>query len=156
MQDRPSGPIRSIAGAFALALVASAPCALAQAPGDCPTLPADAGLDWTRRASEAFLICRAVDADGREAFGLYLAERSPFEPRRTAREERGTVAGQDVHWYRGEDAADPAKLVRETLVTLEDGRVMHVWLHARDRDQLQRNQQLVERLRFDGALLGRK
>lgn len=156
MQGKPSGPFRPIAGALALAFLAAAPCALAQTPGECPALPADAGLDWTRRAGEAFLICRAVDADGREAFGLYLAERSPFEPRRSAREERGTVAGQEVRWYRGEDAADPGKLVRETLVTLEDGRVMHVWLHARDRDQLQRNQQLVEGLRFDEALLGRK
>ena len=156
MQGKSSGPFRPIAGALALAFAEAAPGALAQQPGDCPALPADAGLEWTRRGGEAFLICRAVDAAGREAFGLYLAERSPFEPRRNAREERGTVAGQDVRWYRGEDAADPDKLVRETLVTLEDGRVMHVWLHARDRDQLQRNQRLVEGLEFDEALLSRK
>ncbi len=128
-----------------------APLAYAQQADECPRLPGDAALTWTQRSSDSFLICRATDADGREAFGLYLAGSSPFEPARSNREERGVVAGQEIRWYRGEVAADPSTLVRETLVELDNGQVMHVWLHARTSEQLQENQRLVESLRFDEA-----
>ena len=128
-----------------------APLAHAQQADECPRLPGDTALTWTQRSSDAFLICRAIDADGREAFGLYLAGSSPFQPARANREERGVVAGREIRWYRGEVAADPTTLVRETLVPLDNGQVMHVWLHARTADQLQYNQRLVEALRFDEA-----
>ncbi|QCO67412.1 hypothetical protein E4582_01860 [Luteimonas yindakuii] len=128
-----------------------APLAHAQQGDECPRLPGDAELSWTQRSSEAFLICRAIGADGREAFGLYLAGNSPFQPARANREERGMVAGQEIRWYRGEVAADPSTLVRETLVELDNGQVMHVWLHARNAEQLQYNQRLVESLRFEEA-----
>lgn len=141
-------PTRLAAAGLLIAL-SSPPAAQAQQADECPRLPGDAGLAWTQRSNEAFLICRATDADGREAFGLYLAEESPFEPRRTNREEEGVVAGREIRWYRGEVAADPELLVRETLVELDNGLVMHVWLHARSREQLQRNQELVEALRFE-------
>ncbi|WP_058835018.1 hypothetical protein [Luteimonas abyssi] len=135
--------------ACALLSVLCVPPALAQQADECPRLPGDAGLSWTQRGNASFLVCRAIDETGREAFGLYLAERSPFEPRRGNREGRGMLAGQEVRWYRGEVASEPDTLVRETLVSLGNGQLMHVWLHARDPAQLARNQQLLESLRFD-------
>lgn len=134
--------------ALGLMIAAAAP-ARAQVADACPRLPADSGLTWTERSGEAFVVCRAVTEDGREAFGLYLAADSPFQPRRANREERGVINGQDIRWYSGEVASEPGKLVRETLLELDEDRVVHIWLHADSEQEMQQSMRTVEELRFE-------
>lgn len=116
----------------------------------CPALPDDAGLSWSQRGNDAFLICSAVDAQGTEMFGISLSADSAFQPRRANRQERGVVAGRDIRWYRAEVGAQPDILVRETLVELGRDRVAHIWMRARSADELRRTRNLVERLDFSG------
>lgn len=104
--------------------------AQAQDQGNCPQLPASTGLTWEHRGSADSDFCRAVRADGSEAFGLYIARKSPFKPKRGDRAEAGTIDGREMYWYKGELAARPDVQVRETLIELDDGRVAHIWLQA--------------------------
>lgn len=122
--------------------------AQAQDTGACPQLPADAGLNWEHRGTGNSDFCRALRSDGSEAFGLYIAAESPFEPKRSNREEEGRIDGRSVQWYRAEIAAKPDIEARETLLELNDGRVAHIWLQASSGEQLARAYQLTESLQF--------
>lgn len=130
-----------------LALGAAA-AAHAQSTPACPQLPADTELSWQQRGNDAFLICSAVTREGNEAFGLSVSADSPFQPRRSNREERGVVAGQDIRWYSAEVGAQPDMLVRETLVELDPDRVAHIWIRTQSEEQLETGMGLVERLEF--------
>lgn len=119
------------------ALLAAGPFVHAQtAPGACPDLPADSGLTWEYKAAASTQFCRALRADGSEAFGLYIAKDSPFEPGRANRAEEANINGRAVHWYRSEIAGKPNIQARETLVELPDGRVAYLWIHAGSQDEL--------------------
>ena len=102
----------------------------AQEQGNCPQLPAESGLTWEYRASGDSDFCRALRADGSEAFGLYISRKANFEPKRGNRAEPGVIDGQSMYWYKGELATKPDVEVRETLVELADGRVAHIWLQS--------------------------
>lgn len=130
-----------------LLLAASAVHAQASTPG-CPQLPVDSGLTWEHRGTEGSDFCRALREDGSEAFGLYIADQSPFEPRRKNREETGQVGGFEVQWYRAEIATRPDIAARETLIELPDGRMAHLWFQAPTGEQLDRAFELTSRLRF--------
>jgi hypothetical protein len=124
----------------------------AAAASRCPQLPADAGLTWEARSSDAGDFCRALFADGSEAFGLYITPERSFDPVRRNRAERNfTLDGHDVTWYRAEIAASPGVEARETDVELTDGRHAHVWLQAPSPTELPARLQLVGRLHFTGA-----
>lgn len=129
-------------------LLLAAATAQAQDAGMCPQLPAETGLIWEHRASGNSDFCRALREDGSEAFGLYIAAESPFEPKRGNREEEGRIDGRSVQWYRAEIATKPNIEAREALVELDDGRVAHIWLQAGSGEQLTRAFQLTESLRF--------
>src|SRR4051812_10314144 len=96
----------------------------------CPQLPSDAGLTWDYRSSGNADLCRALRADGSEAFGLVISPKPTFEPLRSDRAERSKVDGRDVYWYRAELAQKPGVQARETVIELSDGRSAHVWLQA--------------------------
>lgn len=96
----------------------------------CPQLPANSGLTWEYKATGGSDFCRALRADGSEAFGLYISRKANFEPKRGNRAEEAVIDGQSVYWYKGELATKPDMQVRETLVQLPDGRVAHIWLQA--------------------------
>ena len=98
--------------------------------GNCPQLPAGSELTWEYKATGGSDFCRALRADGSEAFGLYISRKANFEPKRGNRAEEGVIDGQNVYWYKGELATKPDVEVRETLVELPDGRVAHIWLQA--------------------------
>lgn len=136
-----------------LLLVAGAACAQdAAAAGNCPQLPADAGLTWEARSSDAGDFCRALFADGSEAFGLYITPERSFDPVRRNRAERNfTIDGHEVTWYRAEIASRPGVEARETNIELTDGRQVHVWLQAPSPTELPARLQLVGRLHFNGA-----
>lgn len=114
----------------------------------CPQLPADAGLTWDYRSSGTTDLCRALRADGSEAFGLVLSPKPTFEPQRQDRAERSKIDGRDVFWYRAELAQKPGIQARETVVELADGRSAHLWLQADNADKLQAGLQLLQGLRF--------
>jgi hypothetical protein len=121
-------------------------------PAHCPQLPADAGLAWEARGSDAGDFCRALRSDGSEAFGLYITPEATFDPVRRNRAERGyTIDGHEVIWYRAEIATAPGVQARETTVELADGRHAHIWLQAQSEAELPASLTLAGRIHFDGA-----
>lgn len=124
----------------------------AQDGGNCPQLPAAAGLTWEYKSTGGSDFCRALRADGSEAFGLYISRKANFEPKRGNRAEAGVIDGQNVYWYRSELATKPDVEVRETLVELPDGRVAHIWLQS-DAPQLAPALSQVQSIRFPATRL---
>ena len=117
----------------------------------CPLLPADAvdEFHWVTLQTGSALLCRAVHKEsGSEAFALTVAAKSPFKPTSNLREEEGRIHGKKLWWYRGEIAGQPNDLVRETLVKLDSGRVVHAFIRTRDADLLTRYQTVVHGLDF--------
>jgi len=119
----------------------------------CPQLPADSGLTWQHKGTVKADFCRALRSDGSEAFGLYIANESPFKPNRSDREEQASIDGHDITWYRSELAAQPGIEARETLLKLVDGRVAHIWIQARTTGQLAEALQQAQAMRFRSARL---
>jgi hypothetical protein len=136
---------------FVLAGFALAGAAAAQEASACPQLPADAGLSWDYRGSGDTQLCRALRADGSEAFGLVITARPTFEPARPDRAERSTVDGHEVYWYRAELAQKPGVQARETVIELPNGRSVHLWLQAESDAKLQAGFQLLQGLRFEAS-----
>ncbi|WP_189452410.1 hypothetical protein [Cognatilysobacter bugurensis] len=139
-------------------LLAFAGGAYAQSQSDiaCPQLPADSGLIWQHKATAKSDFCRALRPDGSEAFGLFIANDSPFKPTRGNRAEQAVIDGREVQWYRSELAAQPDVQARETLIELPDGRVAHVWVQAKTQQQLDQALSQTADLRFRNAQLSSK
>lgn len=137
------------------ALLAAATGAHAEPQSDiaCPQLPADAGLVWQHKATPTSDFCRALREDGSEAFGLFIANESPFKPSRGNRAEEAVIDGREVQWYRSEIAAKPDVKARETLIKLPDGRVAHLWVQAATQQQLDEAFSQTSNLRFRNAQL---
>jgi len=136
---------------FVLAGCVLAGAAAAQDASMCPQLPADTGLTWDYRGSGDTQLCRALRADGSEAFGLVITAKPTFEPARSDRAERSTVDGHEVRWYRAELAQKPGVQARETVIELTNGRSVHLWLQADSDAQLESGFQLLQGLRFQPA-----
>jgi hypothetical protein len=133
------------------ALLATQGIARAQAAGGCPQMPGDAGLHWEHKASNGADFCRALRADGSEAFGMYISAEPTFDPDRSNREEKAQVDGQNVYWYRAEIATKPGVEARETVVRLADGRSAHIWLQAADMTHLTEGFRLAQSLNFNAS-----
>jgi len=136
---------------FVLGGLVMAGAAAAQDASVCPQLPADAGLTWDYRGSGDTQLCRALRADGSEAFGMVITAKPTFDPSRSDRAERSTVDGREIRWYRAELAQKPGVQARETVVELANGRSAHLWLQADSDAALQAGFQLLQALRFDAA-----
>lgn len=146
-----SRSVSRVPGLLSAALLALAGVAQAQvaAPPDaCPQLPANSGLAWQHKASPKADFCRAIRADGSEAFGLYISADSPFKPKRSDRQEQASIDGREVYWYRTELANQPNVQARETLVELGNGRMAHMWIQAGSPEQLSQAMQQTQALRF--------
>ena len=115
--------------------------------GVCPQLAANSGLQWQYKATAKTDFCRALRSDGSEAFGLYIASESAFEPNRRNREEPATIDGREIHWYRSEIASKPDIEARETVLELADGRVAHIWIQVSSK-QLGEAMQQAQSMRF--------
>jgi len=126
--------------------------AAAQDAGACPYLAADTGLTWEHRESGDSDLCRALRADGSEAFGLTIAKDAPFEPKGGNRAERINIDGREVTWYRTEIAGTQIQ-ARETLVELPDGRVAYIWVQAKSPDQLNQVLQQTQSMKFGATRL---
>lgn len=131
-------------------LFVCAPLAQAQeASSPCPALPSQAAeLFWTDMQAGNLHLCRAIDAEGREAFAVTSSRDTPFKPQRNLREEQGRFGGSTLWWYRSEIAGRPDELVRETLLEIDRNRVAHVVIRTRDAAELKQYQNVVENLRF--------
>lgn len=127
--------------------------ARAQSTMGCPRLPASTGLKWESTAGPDFVFCRALRADGSQAFGVYVGEDSPFEPKRRNRSETDTIDGQSVYWYRSEVATRPNIEVRETLLELADGREAHIFFESGAGEPLANTFHQIQQLRFDTQAL---
>lgn len=141
---------------FVLCASAKAQEAEAPAQGHCPMLPASTGLHWEYRGTADSDFCRALRADGSEAFGMYIAAKSPFEPRRADRAEQITIDGKQVYWYRSQIAGQPDVQARETLVEVGNGKLAHIWLQAQSQDQLKEVLGQTEGLQFPSSRLTTK
>lgn len=141
-----------------LAALAAAPLAHAQeAASPCPALPAAAAdLVWTDMQAGTLHLCRAIDAQGREAFAVTISRDSPFKPQRGLREEAGRFGGETLWWYRSEIAGRPDELVRETLLEIDRNRVAHVVIRTESPAELKQYQNVVENLRFGDAGLAQR
>jgi hypothetical protein len=128
--------VKSICASIGLGLLAVAGLAQAQSSGTCPSLPADSGLTWETKTAADTQFCRALRADGSEAFGLYIASRTAFKPGRANRAEEASIDGRATYWYRSELAAQPDVQARETVINLPDGRVAYLWIQAHSSQEL--------------------
>lgn len=131
-------------------LVLPAATALAQQAQNCPQLPPQANLQWSERNDNGFIVCRASTADGRQVLGMMLTSRDPNIPlARNLREEKASIAGETVHWYRpdlgGRDMPGLASR-RVTVVELGDDRYAQIWIDAGDTQELQSLQSIVQGL----------
>lgn len=141
--------MRIVRVCLVLAAMGTAGGVQAQQINPCPQLPADAGLTWDVGGSASNQLCRALRADGSEAFGLVISGKPTFEPQRSDRAEAGQVGGRDVYWYKAELAQKPGTQARETLLKLPDGRSMHLWLQAPSNEALQSGFRLVQAMQLD-------
>ncbi len=74
-------------------LLFAAAQAAAQAPAECPSLPASSGLQWQQQVLADLLVCRASTGDGREVLSLMLSARDPDIPlNRALRQEKAASA----------------------------------------------------------------
>ncbi|TKR33715.1 hypothetical protein FCE95_05400 [Luteimonas gilva] len=127
----------------------------AQDKGGCPQLPT-AEFAWQQRAYGNTLLCRALRADGSEAFGLSITPEAPYDLKRANRRNTGSVGGQSVYWYEGQLATKPGALVRETMFELSNGSNAHVWIQSDSEAQLTQDMGVIQGLRFDNAQLSSK
>ncbi len=138
-----------------LFLLALPGAAQAQEAGGCPQLPT-VQLTWQQRDYGQTTLCRAMRADGSEAFGVSITPEAPYDLKRANRRNPGSVGGQGVYWYEGELATKPGALVRETMFELNDGRNVHVWMQADSETQLTQEMGNVQALRFGTNALSSK
>lgn len=143
-----------------LALSLPAHAASPNLPGQCPGLPAGSQLQWDMQLRDTYLLCRATDASGEAVLNIMYTERAPDIPMtRSLREERGSFAGNTLHWYRQQIAgADPdaETLRRITVAELAKRQHAQLWINARDPDQLQQLIALTGQLSSPaGGLAGR-
>lgn len=144
-----------MAAGLGLGLLATG-SAWAQEASGCPELAAETGLTWEYRGNGDTDFCRALRTDGTEAFGLYIAKKTPFSPKKGNRVETGRIDGQEVNWYKGELAGKPDVQVRETLLPLADGRVAHIWMQAATKEELARVIRQTETMHFQATRLSSK
>lgn len=132
-----------------LACLLVAGAAQAQSAGECPLLPIDSDITWQKLNGPDFTFCKAIrTSDSAEILAVTISRDSPFEPRRSNRGEKTVIDGHEVRWYRSEIASAPDMQVRETLIELDDGRVVHISMRATSEDELAIAKKRAEGLQF--------
>ncbi len=121
---------------------------LAQQQPACPRLPASANLHWDARIGDGTAFCQALQADGTEAFGLYISPEPGFKPSRRNQLEQGSLDNKPLFWYRSEIAGNPDIAAREAALELSDGVWVHVWMQTTSQEELAQRLLTVSQLRF--------
>ncbi|MBK0014725.1 hypothetical protein ACI703_05580 [Isoptericola jiangsuensis] len=129
-------------------LLFAAAQAAAQAPVECPSLPASSGLQWQEQAQADFVVCRAATADGREVLSLMLSQRDPGIPlSRSLRQEKGSFGGESMYWYQpdlgGQQPPGYAER-RISVIKLDKGRYAQIALYPGSTQELGSLQQLAQ------------
>jgi hypothetical protein len=129
-------------------LLFAAAQAAAQAPVECPSLPASSGLQWQEQAQSSFVVCRAATADGREVLSLMLSQRDPGIPlSRSLRQEKGSFGGESMYWYQpdlgGQQPPGYAER-RISVIKLDKGRYAQIALYPGSTQELGSLQQLAQ------------
>ena len=122
--------------------------AAAQAPVECPSLPASSGLQWQQQAQPDFVVCRAATAEGREVLSLMLSQRDPGIPlSRSLRQEKGSFGGESMYWYQpdlgGQQPPGYAER-RISVIKLDKGRYAQIALYPGSTQELGSLQQLAQ------------
>ncbi|CBA16553.1 hypothetical protein [Xanthomonas albilineans] len=140
-----------------VAVALQATTVLAQQAQNCPQLPPQASLQWNERSDKGLIVCRAATADGRQVLGIMLTAHDPHIPlSRTLREEKGSIGGEMVQWYRPDvgGAEIPGLASRRiAIIELKKGQFAQVWIDAGDAQELQKLQGLVQALDMHQASL---
>ena len=116
----------------------------------CPALPSPSDLQWQEQAGDGFIVCKAVNDDGRRSLNVLLTSRDPgIRLDRSRRAENGTFSGETLHWYlpelAGQDDASIASR-RITVVKLGKNQYAQVWIDAASSEELSRLQSLAGQL----------
>jgi hypothetical protein len=133
--------------------VAVAQTAATDAAAGCPSMSEDVAktVRWDAMRIPNMLLCRAIlNETGTEAFAMTISSDTPFRPKRSLRAETGVLDGREVQWYRGEVANEPTAQIRETLIELEDDRIVHIFMRAPDAETLAARLKMAEALKLAG------
>lgn len=136
-----------LVSAAGLLLSLAAPMSLAQSLSGCPALPIGTGLHWEQSGSASLVICKALDAQGTQAFGVMLTSKEPDGPS-GAREEKGRIDGHKARWYRSQIANRPDAQTRMAVIELDDDRYAQVWIDAPTAADLETRMATVSSLQF--------
>lgn len=121
----------------------------------CPDLPGGSNLHWEQQQRDGYLLCRAEDEHGNNAFNLMLTRDEPnLRLARSLRAERAQFAEQDIHWYRmdlANDAAEQAQYRRITVSRLGKDHYAQLWFNANDQAELETRIEQIGHLRLDNT-----
>ncbi|WP_155944737.1 hypothetical protein [Pseudoxanthomonas sp. Root630] len=126
---------------IAACLCLASATAWSQEASSCPTLPANAGLQWEQRVDTSFIACKAVTAEGRQVLNVMLTSRDPkIRLERRLREEESTFSGEEIHWYRldlaGQETSPAMASRRITVVEFDNDRYAQVLISADSPEEL--------------------
>ncbi len=133
--------------------IAVAQTAATDAAVGCPSMPEDVAktIRWDAMRIPNMLLCRAIlNETGTEAFAMTISNDTPFRPKRSLRAETGVLDGREVQWYRGEVANEPTAQIRETLIELENDRIVHIFMRAPNAETLAARLKMAEALKLAG------
>jgi len=137
-----------LASAAGLLLSLVATMSVAQSVNDCPVLPVGTALHWEQSGSASLVICKALDAQGAQAFGVMLTRKEPDKPS-GAREEKTKIDGHKTRWYRSQIANRPDAQTRMAVIELDDDRYAQVWIDAPSAADLETSMATVRNLQFN-------
>ncbi|MCC4586757.1 hypothetical protein LL962_06475 [Xanthomonas sp. NCPPB 1067] len=140
-----------------LSLLLAAATANAQTSPVCPPLPPASGLQWNELAGADYLVCKAVNAEGRQLVGIMLTTRDPaMALARDRRAEKGQIQQEDFYWYKldlGGREIPGMESRRVTVVELGKKRYAQLWIDGANNDELASMQSLVQAMDLQPASL---
>jgi hypothetical protein len=143
-------------------LLAASLGANAQQPAaaDCPVLPGGSDLHWEQQQRDGYVLCKALDGNGNDAFNLMLTSQEPnLHLARALRAERAQFADQSIHWYRMDLVADNSELAqyrRITVSKLGKNQYAQLWFNAGNQAEVDTRIQQIGSLRLHSTLLGNR
>lgn len=122
--------------------------AFAQQSSQCPSLPPDSNMHWAdEQAREDYVLCKGALDDGRIVLNVMLTTSDPgLSLKRELRAEKGSFAGESMHWYRpdvGNADAPELALRRIAVIDLGKRHYAQIWIDAGDTHELAWLQQLT-------------
>ncbi|MFO3703694.1 hypothetical protein ACI6Q5_01620 [Xanthomonas codiaei] len=140
-----------------LSLLLATATSHAQTAPVCPPLPPASGLQWNELAGADYLVCKAVNAEGRQVVGVMLTTRDPaMVLARDRRAEKGQIQQEDFYWYKldlGGREIPGMESRRVTVVELGKKRYAQLWIDGANSEELTSMQSLVQTMNLQPASL---